>query len=95
MVNSILGSKLSVIDRGFGGIDLKYQEDALGKIYFDAENPSDDSSYFKDFDRHLRMLDQKLKNQTCDLAYQFRLAGVDIKEVNEKYGYKNKCTIYE
>lgn len=95
MVNSILGSKLSVINRGFGGIDLKYQEDALGKIYFDAENPSDNSSYFKDFDRHLRMLDQKLKNQTCDLAYQFRLAGVDIKEVNEKYGYKNKCTIYE
>lgn len=95
MVNSILGSKLSVIDKGFGGIDLKYKEDALGKIYFDAKNPSGNFSYFQDFDRHLHRLDKALKTQTCDLAYQFKLVGVDIKKVNETYGYENKCATHE
>ena len=91
MVNSILDTKLALIDRGFGGIELNYKEDALGKIYFDAENPSDNFSYFQDFDRHLRRLDKALKTQTCDLAYQFKLVGVDIKKINETYGYENKC----
>lgn len=46
MVNSILDTKLALIDRGFGGIELNYKEDALGKIYFDAENPSDKGNKF-------------------------------------------------
>lgn len=95
MVNSILDTKLALIDRGFGGIELKYKEDALGKIYFDAENAGGSSSYFETFNEHLRRLDKALKTQTCDLAYQFKLVGVDIKKVNETYGYKNKCANYE
>ena len=93
MVNSILDTKISLIDADFGGIELKYKEDVLGKIYFDTVNPSL-NTYFESFDRNLRRLDKELKNQTCDLAYQFKLVGVDIKEVNEKYGYKNKCINY-
>ncbi len=94
MVNSILDTKLSLIEFD-DGIDLQYKEDALGKIYFNPEYAGGSGSYFETFNKHLRILDKELKNQTCDLAYQFKLVGVDIKEVNEKYGYKNKCTIYE
>lgn len=74
---------------------MKYKEDALGKIYFDAENAGGSASYFETFNEHLRRLDEALKTQTCDLAYQFKLVGVDIKKVNETYGYKNKCANYE